>query len=232
MLVKASGFDSIGFRWNNCRGLHRLDNIQKALGVKSLVGHYCAHVLHAFDEVCSFSDVVPLAAGQAKPSQIAQPIDGCMNLGTQTPARTAKTLLPVFLGAPAACWCARTIVLSRNTSSKSASSQSLAKRTCQTPLSAQRENRLNTVFHGPNPGWRSRQGDPVLAIHSTASTNRRLSSPVRPRSPALPWSIGAIRNHWSLRNNSLGILSSTQKTGCKHNYPFVNCALISNVHTL
>ena len=37
---------------------------------------------------------------------------------------------------------------------------------------------------------------------------------------------------WSSRNNNLAIPSSIQKTGCKHNYPFVNSALITNVHTL
>lgn len=128
--------------------------------------------------------------------------------------------------------CARTMVLSRNTSSKSASSQSMAKSACQTPLSAQREKRLKTVFHGPKLAGRSRHGAPVLAIQRTASTNNRLSAPVRPRSPALPCSIGSIRCHWSSRNNNLGIPTSTQKTGCKHNQPFVNSHLITNVHTL
>ena len=232
MFVIVSRFDAIGFRRDNRRGFHCRDHFQKAVGIKSLIGHHRAHVLHPFDKIRRFGDVVLLPAGQTKSGQIAQPIDNCMNLGTQAPTRTAKTLLPVFLGAPAACWWARTIVLSRKTSSKSASSQSLAKMACQTPLSAQREKRLNTEFHGPNPGWRSRQGEPVLAIHKTASTNRRLSAPVRPRSPALPWSIGAIRNHWSSRNNNLGILSSTQKTGCKHNYAFVNSTLDTNVHAL
>jgi hypothetical protein len=36
----------------------------------------------------------------------------------------------------------------------------------------------------PYEGGRSRQGLPVRAIHRTASTNRRLSSPLRPGSPA------------------------------------------------
>jgi hypothetical protein len=150
MFVITPEFDSIGFWRNNGHGLHCLDNRQKAVGVKGLVGYHRTHVLHAFNEIRSFGDVVSFATGQTKPGQIAQAINGCMNLGAQAPTRAAKTLLPVFLGAPAACWCARTIVLSRKTSSKSASSQSLAKRICQTPLSAQREKRLNTVFHGPN----------------------------------------------------------------------------------
>jgi hypothetical protein len=56
--------------------------------------------------------------------------------------------------------------------------------------------------------------------------------PLRPRSPALPCNIGSIRNHWSSRSSNLDILSSSQKTRCKHNQPFVNSPLITNVHTL
>jgi hypothetical protein len=56
---------------------------------------------------------VSLATGEAKSRQIAQSINRRMDLGVQAPTRTAKTLLPVFLGAPAACWCSRTMVLSR-----------------------------------------------------------------------------------------------------------------------
>ena len=106
-----------------------------------------------------------------------------------------------------------------------------AKRACQTPLSAQREKRLNAVFHGPKSDGRSRQGAPVLAIQRTASTNKRLSAPLRPRPPALPCSIGSICNLWSSRNSNLGIPSSIQKTGCKHNQPFVNSPLITNAQT-
>jgi len=145
-----------------------------------------------------------------------------MNLSTQAPTRTSNTLMPVFFDAPAACWWARTIVLSRNTSSKSASSHNVANSVCQPPLSDQRAKRLNTLFHGPNSAGRSRHGAPVLAIQSTASINKRLSAPVRPRSPALPWRSGSIRRHWSLRRRSLGILSQTQKTECEHIYDSVN----------
>ena len=232
MFVITSGLLAIGSRRNDGRGVHCFDAFKEAGGVEGFIGHDRTDVRHAFDQVGRLGNVVSLTAGQAEAGQIAQSINGCMDLGTQSPARTANTLLPVFLGAPAACWCARTMVLSRNTSSKSASSHSMANRDCQTPLSAHREKRLNAVFHGPKLAGRSRQGAPVLAIQSTASTNNRLSAPVRPRSPALPCSIGSIRNHWSSRINNLDIPSSTQKTGCKHNYPFVNSTLITNVHTL
>lgn len=231
MLVITSEHLSIGFRRNYCRGVHCLDTVNEAGGIKGFVGHDSTYVVHAIDEIGSFGDVVSFATCQTEARQIAQPINRRMNFSAQPPTRAAKTLLPVFFGAPAACWCARTMVLSRNTSSKSASSQSLAKSACQTPLSAQREKRLNTVFHGPKLVGRSRQGAPVLAIQSTDSINKRLSVPLRPRSPALPCNMGSIRNHWSSRSSNLGILSSSQKARCKHNQPFVNSPLIANVHT-
>jgi hypothetical protein len=47
----------------------------------------------------------------------------------------------------------------------------------------------------PKSGCRSRQGEPVRAIQSTASRKPRLSRPRRPGSPGLPGSRGAIRSH-------------------------------------
>jgi hypothetical protein len=65
----------------------------------------------------------------------------------------------------------------------------------------------------PSPGARSRHGKPVRAIHSTASTNSRLSLAVTPRSVALPGTKSLIRSYWSSRSNFLGIASGTrQKT--------------------
>jgi hypothetical protein len=56
---------------------------------------------------------------------------------------------------------------------------------------------LKTLFQWPNEGGRSRQGLPVRAIHSTASTNSRLSLPRRPGSPGLPRQSGSIFAHWA-----------------------------------
>jgi hypothetical protein len=209
-----------------------LNLLQQMVGVECLVGDDGADLGQGVDEIGRLGDVITLTSSQPEAAEVAQTVDGSVNLGTQSPTRTAKTLLPLFFEAPAACWCARTMVLSRNTSSKSASSDSLAKMACQTPLSAQREKRLKTVFHGPNPAGRSRQGTPVRAIQRTASTNKRLSAPVRPRSPALPCSNGSMRPHWSSRSSNLGILSSAQKTECEHISAFVNWGLPSNVHSL
>ncbi len=83
---------------------------------------------------------------------------------------------------------------------------------------AQRRKRWNTVFHLPNRGGRSRHGAPVRPIHGTASTKRRLSSPVRPASPSLPAHSGSIRFHWAspsiVRSTCIAIARLLASTHC------------------
>src|SRR5271154_5073311 len=62
--------------------------------------------------------------------------------------------------------------------SKSGSSDIASKIRRQTPLMLQRLKRRNTLFQSPNASGRSRHGEPVRTIHSTPSTNIRLSRPV------------------------------------------------------
>ncbi len=70
----------------------------------------------------ALGDVGHLASGQDQPNGITQRIDTGMDLGGQPAPRAADRLIAtVFLGAPAACWCARTMVASMNSSSRSAS---------------------------------------------------------------------------------------------------------------
>jgi hypothetical protein len=221
---------AVGPGRNDCLGAQFADACQEMSCVESFVSNDCVDIVHSDEQIFRLSDVMSLAPGETKSSQVAEAIHHGMDLCAQSRARTANTLLSLFFDALAACWCARTIVLSRNASSKSASSESRAKTACHTPLSAHRANRLNVVFHGPNAIGRSRQGAPVRAIQCTASTNNRLSAPLRPRSPCLPWRSPSIRTHWSSRNNNLGILSSSQKTECEHISPFVNRGYASNVH--
>src|SRR5258705_8759345 len=130
-----------------------------------------------------------------------------MNFGGQSASRAADRLIAVFFGAPAACWWARTMVLSMKTSSKSASPASSAKTVCHTCARDHLAKRLYTLFQAPKSGGRSRHGLPVRAIHSTASTNCRLSAAVRPASVALPGSSWAIRAYWSSLSINLGILN-------------------------
>src|SRR5215813_7182872 len=84
------------------------------------------------------------------------------------------------------------IVPSIRAYSKSGAPDSTLKIFSKTPLSAQRRNRFQTENHLPKYSGRSRQGEPVRAIHKTASRNRRLSSPERPGSPSFPGTSGAI----------------------------------------
>ena len=63
------------------------------------------------------------------------------------------------------------------------------------------------MFQLPNKAGRSRQGLPVRTIHSTASTNRRLSLPLRPGSPGLPRQCGSIFAHWASVNTNRSIQS-------------------------
>src|ERR1700732_767773 len=47
----------------------------------------------------------------------------------------------------------------------------------QTPFCADRQKRIYAVSHLPNASGRSRHGEPVRAIHRTASIKSRLSRP-------------------------------------------------------
>src|SRR6202034_663480 len=86
--------------------------------------------------------------------------------------------------------------------SKSGSSDIASKIRHQTPLMLHRLKRRNTLFQSPNASGRSRQGEPVRTIHSTPSTNIRLSRPVEPFWSGRPMINGAIRSHAaSLKTN-------------------------------
>jgi hypothetical protein len=86
---------------------------------------------------------------------------------------------PLFLDAPAACRCARTLVAStstRWTSSNAGSSVSNWNNFAKLPLAIQRRNRLYTASHAPNSPGKSRHGIPVRAQNNTASKNIRSES--------------------------------------------------------
>src|ERR671921_1300588 len=81
--------------------------------------------------------------------------------------------------------------------SRSGSSETASNNRGQTSAFTQSRKRVKTLFQCPNRGGRSRHGLPVRAIHSTASTNRRLFLPLRPGSPGLPRQSGSIFAHWA-----------------------------------
>jgi hypothetical protein len=148
------------------------------------------------DQGFGLGDVTDLPRREDEPQGVAQSIDDCVDLGGQPAPRAADraSFRPPFL--PAACWCARTIVESIMMYSKSGSSAIAANNRSQTPSLDHREKRTKTLFQLPKLSGRSRQGTPVLASQSIASTNKRLSAPVRPGSLGLPGKCGRIRSHW------------------------------------
>src|SRR5215212_12218113 len=153
---------------------------------------------------------MPLPWQQDEVDQVPKRVDQGDDLCGQPSARAPDRLVlrPPF--APVAFWWTRLMVPSAMTYSKSGSPRSALNARSNTPWLAHRRKRLNTEFQLPNMAGRSRQGAPVRAIQSTASTNWRLSAPERPGSPGLPGSRCAIWFHCaSLRHDrsKAGLLS-------------------------
>lgn len=204
MTVEIAGCHAVGLGRDHGLRARLFDHGDQRIGIESLVGDDRAGC-HAFNQLAGLRQVVRLSGGQRPARQLPQPFDDAVNLGRQPAARATERLVAFFLGAPAACWWARTMVESRKTSSKSASIASSAKTRCQMPRSDQRANRLYALFQDPNDFGRSRQGAPVRATHSTASTNKRLFLAVTPQSLAFPDSIASMRRYWSSRSIKRGI---------------------------
>src|SRR5260221_7687885 len=119
------------------------------------------------DEGMGLRDAVALTAGEDETHRQAQAAHRHVDLAGQAATRAANGLIlsPPF--APAACWCARTMVESMIRYSKSGSSARAAKMRCQTPLWLPRSKRRHTLFQLPKAEGRSRHGEPVRAIHRT-----------------------------------------------------------------
>ncbi|MGY3461762.1 hypothetical protein ACVWW5_007212 [Bradyrhizobium sp. LM3.4] len=96
--------------------------------------------------------------------------------------------------------------------SMSGSSEMASNSRFQTSAFTQSRKRVNVLFQWPNIAGRSRQGLPVRATHRTASTNSRLSLPLRPGSPGLPRQCGSIFAHWASvkTNRSIPSLNHNQ----------------------
>src|SRR5215831_633021 len=114
---------------------------------------------------------------------------GQHHLGAQPAATAAEGLglgrppgpdLFFFRRAPAACWCARTMVESISTrrNSPNAGSAVMASNSRRSaPDAAQRRKRLYTASQRPNSDGKSRQGTPVRARYKSASKKSRSGSP-------------------------------------------------------
>lgn len=170
-----------------------LNGFHQGIAVIPLLGGY------AGKQGRPLGDIGNLTPCQKDADRVTKRIHTRMNLGGQPTSRATERLIRiVFLSAPAACWWARTIVESINTSSKSASPWRAVATRCQTPYCSQRENRTYTECQLPNSAGRSRHGHPVRAIYRTASTNRRLSAArPPPLSVGFPGNSEAIFSHWA-----------------------------------
>lgn len=145
--------------------------------------------------------LVALARGQDEADRLAAALGAEVELGREAAAGAAEGLGAAPFFAPAALWCARTVVPSRKCSAQSsspaasASAWSAAKARSQTPARCQRRKREYTVFHGPNRSGRSRQGAPVAKRQRMPSTTVRSSARGRPRPVGGGGSNGRSRSH-------------------------------------
>lgn len=117
------------------------DGVHRALAIIAFVGKDMAG-LQAVEQRLDLGDVVALAAGQEEADRVPQGVGGDMDLRGQTVLRSAdRVSLSPFFWAPALCWCARTMVESTSTYSKSGWSAKALKRRSQTPSLHHRLNR-------------------------------------------------------------------------------------------
>ncbi len=172
-----------------------VDDGPDTVGVIGAVGDDVVGGLEALEQGLGEQAVMDLTCADLDAQRVAERIDAGVDLGRQAAFRAADTvsLSPPF--APAASAWTFEIVASIMMYSKSGSSAKALKRLSQTPDSVHRRKREWTEVHLPNSGGRSRQGAQLRAIQSTASTNSRLSLPLRPRSVLLPGTSCSIRAH-------------------------------------
>ncbi len=171
------------------------DDNPDAVGVIGAVGDDVVGGVEPREQGLGEQAVMDLPGADLDAQRVAERIDAGMDLGRQAAFRAANTvsLGPPF--APAASAWTFEIVASIMTYSKSGSSAKALKRLSHTPDSVHRRKREWIEYHFPNSGGRSRQGAQLRAIHNTASTNSRLSSPLRPLSVLLPGTSCSIRAH-------------------------------------
>src|SRR5579871_264087 len=185
---------STGLRRNDCERAPLLQLCTYGVVIECFVGDERLEV-DVLNQRHNADAVVTVAWKKNEADQVAQSVDEHQGFGGQAAARSADGLIlsPPF--APEPCRWTLTIVPSTNAYSKSGSPDKALKTFSNTPLSAQRRKRFQTVNQFPKASGRSRHGAPVRTIHKIPSRDRRLSSPLRPGSPFLPGRSGAICCH-------------------------------------
>jgi len=141
------------------RRQERLDHT--LIGIEGFVGQH-GICFHLRQERVGALQIMRLTTGQEERKRVAQRVDREMDFCAQpTFAAPDRLIFAVFFWAPALCWWARTMVLSIMAYSLSASAASISNIFFQTPLLAQRENRVWIFIGSPNRSGRSRQGIPA-----------------------------------------------------------------------
>src|ERR1051325_2747020 len=169
------------------------DNV---IAVEGHVGDQGAE-LKPFDQRRDPDSVEALPGQQHEADEIAESIGQGQDLGCHAALGAADGLARSPPFAPCPWRWTLTMVASTMAYSMSGSSEAASKSRSKTSARTQSRYRLKAVFQWPNSGGRSRQGLPVRAIHSIASTNRRLSAPLRPGSDFFPRQCGSIFAHWA-----------------------------------
>ena len=221
MPIDGALIDSVASRRDIGKGRAGFDGFDQFIAVVAFVGRNGGG-WNIGDQCRSLSHIRHLSTGQDQTQGITQGINAGMDFRRQSTARSADRLIAtVFFSAPAACWCARTIVASMNNSSKSASSLSTSATRAHTPPFSQLAKRTYIECQLPKSAGRSRHGHPVRAMKSTASTKHRLSAARPPLSVGFPGNKSAIRNH-CLSFNIRRLMSNIQIAGCKPKSATVN----------
>lgn len=210
--IKGARRFAVGTRWNHGFGAARDDVIDQGIGIIALVGGDDAGARGVLQEDFGLGDVRLVGGRDREAERVAERVRDTVDFAAEAAPRASQSLWAVFFLAPAACRWARTAVLSRKTCSRSASARSAAHTRSHTPLCAQREKRTCVLCQSPNSGGRSRHGAPVRPIHNTASTNRRLSRAVTPRSETFPGNSRSMRRHCASLNNKRAIVPASSGT--------------------
>src|SRR5512144_663226 len=147
--------------------------------------------------------LVALPGGQHVGHRLAASLGTEVDFGREATAGATEGLIATPFCAPAACWWARTVVLSRKCRAQSTSPAAwacacnVARARSHTPACCQRRKREYTVRQGPNRCGRSRQGTPVAKRQRMPSTMSRSSRRGRPRPVGGGGSSGRSRAHCS-----------------------------------
>ena len=142
-------------------GAGNLNRFDQRVAVVPLVGDDGAG-WNTLDQRSPLRDVRFLPTGEDQTQRIAKSVDAGVDLGDQPAPRVADRLIaPVFLGAPAECWCARTMVEPMKSSSSSASPRSVSAMRSQIPYVSARAKRTYCIvkqltFHCSHPNSRMR----------------------------------------------------------------------------